>query len=91
MNKLDALITLLLSTMGIAVLIVWPEAGPSAWLRDRVLRRILPKSAQVVLDCYICAGFWCGMLLAPIWWWFYRETVVLDGRLDDACDFLARS
>jgi hypothetical protein len=50
----------LLSSMGLTILIVWPQTGPSAWVRERVLRRALPGRAKEVLDCYICCGFWAG-------------------------------
>jgi hypothetical protein len=59
----------LMAAVGLTVLIIWPQHGPSAWLRDRLLRRVLPSAAAEVLDCYICCGFWCGLLLSPVWWW----------------------
>ena len=65
--------SLVLASVGLTVLIVWPESGPSAWIRDRVLRRLLPAKTGDVLDCYICCGFWAGLILAPIWWWFTRQ------------------
>ena len=35
MDDLSGLLAYLLSGMGLTVLIVWPQAGPGAWLRDR--------------------------------------------------------
>ncbi len=57
-----------LSAMGLTILLVWPQTGPSAWVRERVLKRGLPSRAQAVLDCYICCGFWCGLVFSPLWW-----------------------
>ena len=73
MNQLTGLVSLCLSSLGLTVLLVWPERGPSAWVRDSVLRRILPQAVRPVLDCYVCAGFWSGLLLSPLWWSFYHE------------------
>jgi hypothetical protein len=72
MNELANLLAYLLSSMGLTVLIVWPETGPSAWLREKVARRLLPGRAQEVLDCYVCCGFWTGLLVAAGWWFLYR-------------------
>jgi hypothetical protein len=59
--------------MGLTILIVWPETGPSAWLRERVVRPILPGRAKGALDCYICLGFWAGLALSPLWWFFCQH------------------
>ncbi len=56
------------SAMGLTILIVWPAQGPSAWIRDQVLRRMLWPAARGVLDCYICLSFWMALALAPLWW-----------------------
>lgn len=72
MEYLTDLTAFLLTSMGLTVLVVWPEHGPSAWLREHLLRRSLPRPAQGVLDCYICAGFWIGLLLSPVWWYLSR-------------------
>ncbi len=32
----------LLSGVGLTVLIIWPEGGPGAFFREKVLRRVLP-------------------------------------------------
>ena len=68
MSDLASLFALLLTAVGLTVLVVWPAAGPSAWLRDRVVRRTVPAPFREVLDCYICCGFWCGLLLSPPAW-----------------------
>jgi len=68
MNELADYLAYLLSSVGLTVLLVWPQTGPGAWLRDRVLRRVLPERARGVLDCYICLGFWSGLALSPAWW-----------------------
>ena len=68
MNELAEYLAYLLSSVGLTVLLVWPQTGPGAWVRDRVLRRLLPRRARDVLDCYICLGFWVGLALSPIWW-----------------------
>jgi hypothetical protein len=64
----------ILTSVGLTVLVVWPETGPLAWLREHVLRRILPESVSGMLDCYLCFGFWAALVLAPLWW-------LMDGRL----------
>ncbi len=56
------------SSMGLTILIVWPQDGPGAWAREWALRRVLPGKAKDVLDCYICLGFWSGLMLSPLWW-----------------------
>jgi hypothetical protein len=71
----------LLSTMGLTVLIVWPERGPGAWLRDRLLKRVLGERLAEALDCYICCGFWCGLALSPAWWLLYRQAWIWTGGL----------
>lgn len=72
MEWLTGLLIYLLSSMGLTVLIVWPEHGPSAWLRERVARPIMPSRAVEVLDCYICMSFWAALALSPVFWWVYR-------------------
>gem|GEM_PF-3046186 len=67
------LLTYLLASCGLTILIVWPENGPSAWLRDEVGRRLLPGKAGEVFDCYVCCGFWSGFILSPLWWTWYHE------------------
>lgn len=73
MGTLADVTSLLLSSVGLTVLVVWPENGPMASLRERVLRPMLPTAAREVLDCYICMGFWAGLGLSPIWWAFTRS------------------
>lgn len=73
MEALANLFTLLLSAVGLTVLIVWPQTGPSAWLRERVLRPLLHARVREVLDCYVCLGFWTGLALSPLWWTFSGE------------------
>jgi hypothetical protein len=68
MEEIPNFLAYLLSIMGLTVLIVWPQSGPSAWLRESVLRRVLPRRAREVLDCYICLSFWFGLALSPPFW-----------------------
>ena len=68
MSELANLIAYVLSAAGLTILIIWPQTGPGAWIRERVLRRLLRGSAAKVLDCYICFSFWCGLLLSPVSW-----------------------
>jgi len=58
----------LLSAIGLTVLIVWPEDGPGYWVREKILRPLLPGKANAVLDCYICFGFWSGLVMSAVWW-----------------------
>lgn len=58
----------LLSAMGATILIVWPETGPSAWVRESILRKLLPGRASGVVDCYVCLSFWMGLAFGALWW-----------------------
>ena len=80
-NGLAQLFSFLLAAMGLTVLVVWPEGGPGAWWREKVLRRWLPKPVHGVLDCYICLGFWAGEVLAIPWWFMYHQDWVWFGGL----------
>ena len=75
------LIVYLLSSMGLTILIVWPNGGPTGWIREKLLRRILPGKAKEVLDCYICLSFWAGLLLSVLWWELYQEAWIWFGCL----------
>jgi hypothetical protein len=85
MNEMCELTSYLLSSIGLAVLIVWPAHGPSAWLREKVARKCLGESAQVVLDCYICCSFWTALVLAPLWWYFTASPCYWFGCLMAPC------
>ncbi|SDT89475.1 hypothetical protein SAMN05444156_0509 [Verrucomicrobium sp. GAS474] len=78
---LATLIAYLLSAAGLTILLVWPEDGPGSWLREKVLRPLLPEKARGVLDCYICSGFWCGLAMSALWWSWYREPWLWTGCL----------
>lgn len=78
---MDSLISYLLAASGLTVLIVWPDRGPSAWFRERLLRRVLPTAAAAVIDCYVCTGFWSGAVLSPVWWFLGQRTWVWIGCL----------
>ncbi len=76
METIVAFVTFVLSAMGLTVVVVWPETGPGAWCRERLLRPLLPKRIRDVFDCYICFGFWTGLGLGALWSvmldiWFY--------------------
>lgn len=80
-DALSSLIGFLLSAMGATVLIVWPETGPTAWLREKVLRRVLPGRVGGVLDCYICMSFWMGLAFGALWWCWTRNPMYWCGCL----------
>ena len=63
-----ALVVYVFSSMGATILLVWPVDGPGAWIRERILRRLLPASARKVLDCYICLSVWIALIGVPFWW-----------------------
>ena len=67
MHGLAQLLSFLLAAMGLTVLLVWPQGGAGAYVREKILRRVLPKPAAGVLDCYICFGFWAGLVLSAPW------------------------
>lgn len=68
MNQLADFLSLILAGVGLTVLIVWPETGPTAYAREVLLRPRVPLALAGVLDCYVCLGFWMGLLLSPVWW-----------------------
>jgi hypothetical protein len=68
MSEVTEFIAYILSSAGLTILLVWPSGGPTAWIRERMLRAVLRGKAADVLDCYICSGFWMGLLLSPVWW-----------------------
>lgn len=71
----------LLSSIGLTVIVVWPDKGPAAWIRERIVRFIVPVRLAAALDCYICFGFWSGLALSPLFWWEYRESWCWSGPL----------
>jgi len=71
----------LLASMGLTILIVWPEDGPGSWVRERVLRHLIPAKLSGVLDCYVCTGFWAGLVLSAFWWHLYHEPWIWTGCL----------
>ena len=75
------LLSYLLSSMGLTILIVWPQDGPGAWLREKVFRKVLPEKIKSLMDCYVCASFWSGLALSPLWWWMCREPWTWAGCL----------
>jgi hypothetical protein len=75
------LIAYLLSSMGLTVLVIWPTGGPGAFARERLLRKILPRSAHGVLDCYICFSFWSALAVAVPWWFIFHRPCVWFGPL----------
>ena len=76
-----AFLSYVLSGLGLAVLLVWPQSGPSAWVRERLLRPALGRNMVEILDCYICCGFWSGLALSPVWWLAYRRLWCWSGCL----------
>lgn len=87
MNELVGFLAFVLSAMGLTVLVVWPDKGLGAILRDRVLRPLLPGRTKGVLDCYVCLGFWSGAVLSPAFWGIYREPWCWFGCLIVPCVF----
>src|SRR5262245_1408689 len=75
------LLAFLLASIGLTVVVVWPQDGPGAWVRERILRPHLPGRAKAILDCYICFGFWTGLLLSPGWWFLCGATWAWAGCL----------
>ena len=61
------------------ILIVWPQDGPGAWLRERPRRAA--GQGKEVLDCYVCMSFWSGLALSPLWWSMCREPWTWAGCL----------
>ncbi len=75
------LLAFLLTSVGLTVVIVWPQDGPGAWTREQVLRRLIPSPWEKLLDCYICLGFWIGLILSPLAWLLWREPWCWAGSL----------
>ena len=63
-----ALTLYVFSSMGLTILLVWPADGVGAWLRERVIRPLLPRVLRKVLDCYICLSVWIALASVPFWW-----------------------
>ena len=82
MDELAGLLAYLLSAMGLTVLIVWPQTGSAVAARNA--SSALPARAQEVLDCYICCGFWTGLVLSPVWW--PRTSALVLRRVPDGAD-----
>ena len=75
------LISFLLASMGLTIVIVWPQDGPGAWVRENILRKALPVKSKEMLDCYVCTSFWSGLVLSPVWWLMCRERWTWSGCL----------
>lgn len=73
MHECLGFVCYLLSAVGLTVIVVWPEKGIAAWVRDRILRSLIPAAVVGVLDCFVCFSFWAGLLLSPLFWWRYHE------------------
>lgn len=67
---MDHLIALLLTSAGAALLIVWPATGPSAFVRERIMRPLIPAFARGVLDCLVCFSVWTGLATAAVFYEF---------------------
>lgn len=78
---MEYLVSYILAVAGVAVLVVWPDRGPSAWARDRVLRRVLSRRVAAAIDCYVCTAFWSGAALSPFWWQFDHRPWIWFGCL----------
>jgi len=76
-----SLLGYILAAMGLTVLIVWPADGPGSWVREKLMRPLLPRKFNGVLDCYVCMGFWCGLALSAPWWKWYHEPAIWTGCL----------
>jgi hypothetical protein len=50
-------------------------------VREQVLCTILPGKSKEMLDCYVCTGFWSGLVLSPVWWLMCRERWTWSGCL----------
>jgi len=77
----DSFLGYLLASMGLTILIVWPEDGPGSWIREKLFRPLLPKRSEGVLDCYVCLGFWSGLALSGLWYYLYCEPWIWTGCL----------
>lgn len=49
--------TIAMAGLGLAAVIVMPEQGPTAWLRERVLTR----AGRGPFDCMLCLAPWAGL------------------------------
>lgn len=60
-----------LAAVGVAAIVMAQEAGPGAFVRERVLRPVLlvagaavrRRRVNGVLDCTVCASVWAGVLV----------------------------
>jgi len=68
------------ASLGLTVLLAWPEEGFSARLREGLRSRV-PAGVRKVFDCYVCLSPWCALVLSPWYWLVYRELWCLTGVL----------
>ena len=81
MREFVLLLAYLLSAIGLTILVVWPENGPGAFFREKILRKLLPVPLHGALDCYICFGFWAGLILSVAFWLIYGRAWMCFGCL----------
>ena len=81
MREFVLLLAYLLSAIGLTILVVWPENGPGAFFREKILRKLLPVPLHGALDCYICFAFWAGLILSVAFWFIYGRAWTCFGCL----------
>ena len=58
MQDVVHLMTLVLSSMGLTVLVVWPQEGLGGVTGEKIFRPAVPPvPLRHVLDCYVCLSF----------------------------------
>lgn len=56
--------------LGLTILVVWPNHGPGAIVRELARKVLKPLGADGVLDCYMCLAPWMGLATAwALWNW----------------------
>lgn len=80
-DSLAVFFAYMLSAMGLAIVVVWPETGPGAFVREKILHKLIPAALHGLLDCYICFGFWTGLALSVVFWLIYGMAWMYFGCL----------
>lgn len=69
------LLVVVTMVLGITILVVWPNYGPGAFIRELIRRVLKPVRMEGVLDCYLCLAPWVGLGVATVLWSWEVTTI----------------
>lgn len=64
-DKFMEIIIYCLGTIGMTHILVSSEMPLIMWFRESVLKK-LPGKWSTIANCYVCMGFWCGLVCGYI-------------------------